>query len=46
MKKNLKKTEKEVTKVDGNELLQDRTHEDSMLVSIWYPTLNAIPFVL
>ena len=48
--KELKKTVKQVTKMDRNELLRDRTRESkdpqTILVSTWHPKLSAIPSIL
>ena len=48
--KELKKTVKQVAKMDRNELLQDRIRENkdpqTILVSTWHPKVSAIPSVL
>ena len=48
--KELKKTVKQVAKMDRNELLQDRIRENkdphTILVSTWHPKLSAIPSIL
>ena len=48
--KELKKTIKQVAKMDRNELLQDRIPENkdppTILVSTWHPKLSAIPSIL
>ena len=48
--KELKKTIKQMAKMDKNELLQDQTRENkdpqTTLVSTWHPKLSAIPSVL
>ena len=45
--KELKKTIKQVAKMDGNELLRDQIRENkdlkTILVSTWHPKLSAIP---
>ena len=48
--KELKKTIKQVAKMDRNELLRDRIRENkdpqTILVSTWHPKLSAIPSIL
>ena len=48
--KELKKTIKQVAKMDRNELLRDRIRENkdpqTTLVSTWHPKLSAIPSIL
>ena len=48
--KELKKTVKQVAKMDRNELLRDRISENkdpqTILVSTWHPKLSAIPSIL
>ena len=49
-KKELKKTIKQVARMDRNELLQDRIRENkdpqTILASTWHPKLSAIPSIL
>ena len=48
--KELKKTIKQVPKMDRNKLLRDRIREykdpETILVSAWHPKLSAIPSIL
>ena len=48
--KELKKTIKQVPKMNKNELLRDRIREnkdpETILVSAWHPKLSAIPSIL
>ena len=49
-KKKIKKTIKQVAKMDRNELLRDQTRENkdpqTILVSTWHPKLSTIPSIL